>query len=104
MACQSFPFGATVLFRMPEVANGRYQALEERWSRGVWLGHAKDTCDTLVADEEGVRKMWAVRRLPQEQQWDGEWIRKIKGSPNIWKIDAGPEEDTKEDDTEKKEE
>ena len=47
--------------------------------------------------------MWAIRRLPEDQQWDGERIMKIKGSPNNWKIDAGPEEEMSEDDTEKRE-
>ena len=47
--------------------------------------------------------MWAVRRLPEEQQWDGERIKRIKGSPKNWKIDAGPEEETTEDEMEKKE-
>ena len=73
------------------------------WTRGgveeSGLGHARDTGGTLVADEEGMRKVWAVRRLREEQQWDGERIRKIKGSPNNWKIDAGPEGEMKDDDT-----
>ena len=89
---------------MPEVANDQHQALEERWCRGIWLGHARDTGETLVADEEGVRKVWAVRRLPEEHQWDGERIKRIKGPPKNWKIDAGPEEERKEDDKEGKEE
>ena len=46
--------------------------------------------------------MWAVRRLPEEQQWDGERIKRIKGSPKNWRIDAGPEEETMDDEIEKK--
>ena len=51
------PFGETVLFRMPEVANDQHQALGERWSKGIWLGHARDTGEVLVADGDGVRKV-----------------------------------------------
>ena len=40
------PFGEVVPFRMPEVANDRHQALEERWSQGIRLGHARDTGET----------------------------------------------------------
>ena len=29
------PFGETVLHRMPEVARGRHEALEERWDKGM---------------------------------------------------------------------
>ena len=82
---------------MLEVANGQRQALEARWSRGVWLGHARDFGDTLVADEEGVRMAWAVRRLPEDRQWDGDRIRRIKGSPKNWKIDVGLEEEMREE-------
>ena len=42
------PLGEVMLFRLPEVANDRHQALEERWSEGIWLGHARDTGETLV--------------------------------------------------------
>ena len=98
------PFGETVLFRMPEVANDQHQALDERWCRGIWIGHARDTGETLVADEEGVRNVWAVRRMPEEQQWDGERIRRIKGSLKNWRIDAGPEEEMRADEKDRKEE
>ena len=43
-------FGEVVLSRLPEVANDRHQALEEWWSQGIWVGHARDTGETLVAD------------------------------------------------------
>ena len=32
------PFGEIVLYRLPEVATDRHQALEPRWEKGVWLG------------------------------------------------------------------
>ena len=37
------PSGETILYRLPEVAHDRHQALEERWEKGVWLGHARST-------------------------------------------------------------
>ena len=58
-----------MLFRVPEVANEQRQALEDRWSRGILFGHAWDIGETLVADEVGVRKVWAARKLPEERQW-----------------------------------
>ena len=75
------PFGETVLYRIPEVARDRHQALEERWERGVWLGHARSTNAALIATVEGVIKAWGIRRLPEGQQWDGQRIKSIKGSP-----------------------
>ena len=47
------PFGDTVLYRVPEVARDRHQALEGRWSKGAWLGHARSTSATLVATDNG---------------------------------------------------
>ena len=82
------PFGETVLYRMPEVARDRHQALEERWEKGIWLGHARSTNATLVATDTGVIKVWGVRRLAEGQQWDGDRIKAIRGSPKNWKLDA----------------
>ena len=56
---------------------------------GVWLGHARNTNSALVATDEGIIKAWGIRRLLEGQQWDGERIRSIKGSPKNWKLDAG---------------
>ena len=45
--------------------------MEERWANGVWLGHARASHTSLVATEKGVVKAWAVRRLAENEQWDG---------------------------------
>ena len=71
------PFGETILYRLPEVARDRHQALEPRWSKGVWLGHARSTNAALVATNEGVIKVWGFRRLPEGQQWDSDRVKAI---------------------------
>ena len=78
----------TVLYRMPEVARDRHQALEERWEKGIWVGHARCTNATLVATNTGVIKVWGGRRLVEGQQWDGDRIKATRGSPKNWKLDA----------------
>ena len=80
-----------VMYRLLEVARGRHQALEERWGKGLWLGHSRHTPEAIIATEVGIVKSCAVRRLPEGQQWDDERIKKIKGSPNNWRLDAGVE-------------
>ena len=90
------PFGETVMYRMPEVARDRHQALEERWAKGIWLGHARSTNASLIATESGVIKTWGIRRLPEEEQWDGQRIAAIKGSPKDWKLDAGKDDQQQE--------
>ena len=79
------------MFRLPEVARDRHQALEERWEHGIWLGHSRNTPEVMVGTSRGVIKSWAVRRLPEGQQWDGEMVRNIVGSPENWKLDASEE-------------
>ena len=93
------PFGETVLYRLPEVANERHQALEEMWSKGVWHGHARHTPEAIIATETPPPPPPAVRRQPWGQQWDGNRIRAVRGSPTDWKLDAteDPDLDEQED-------
>ena len=58
---------------------------------GLWLGHARHTPEAIIATEVGIVRASAVKRLPADQQWDDERIKRIKGAPNIWKLDAGIE-------------
>ena len=85
------PFGEIVLYRLPEVARDRHQALEERWVKGIWLGHARNSPEHMIGTSEGVRKVFAVRRLAEGEQWNGDMIKSIKGSPKEWELDAGEE-------------
>ena len=62
------PFGETVLYRKPEVVRDSHQALEERWGKGVWLGHTRNTSEVFVATDKGITKAWSIRRLPMEEQ------------------------------------
>ena len=85
------PFGEVVHYRLPEVARDRHQALEERWGKGIWLGHARHTPEAIITSDAGIVKAYAVKRLPADQQWDDERIKNIKGSANNWKLDSGIE-------------
>ena len=85
------PFGEMVLYRVPAVARDRHQALEERWAKGVWLGHARNTPEILVGTTDGVVKAYAIRRLHDADQWDGEYLKAIRGSPMDWQLDCGSE-------------
>ena len=55
----------------------------------VWLGHACSTGAALIATSQGVINTCRIRRLPECQQWEGQRIVAIKGSPNNWRLDAG---------------
>ena len=85
-----------MLYRKPEVARDRHQALEERWEKGIWLGHARSTNAVLVATDEGIVKTWGVRRLAEGQQWDGDRMLRIKGSPKNWRLDSSEDSQLEE--------
>ena len=72
-----------MLYRMLEVARDMHQALEERWSKG--------SPEVLIGTPDRVVKVYAIRRLAEVDQWDGEFLKAIKGSPTTWKPDCGPE-------------
>ena len=79
-----------VLYRMPEVARDTHQALKERWAKGVWLGHARHSLEVLIGTLDGVVKAYAIRRLAEVGQWDGEFLKAIQGSPTNWKLQRRP--------------
>ena len=85
------PFGEVFMYRVPEIARDRHQALEERWGKGLWLGHARHTPEAIIATDTGIVKAWAIRRLPEGQQWDDKRIREIRGPPNNWRMDSNME-------------
>ena len=41
-----------------------------------------------MGTDRGVVKAWAIRRMADGQQEDGDMVRNIKGSPINWKLDA----------------
>ena len=55
------------------------------------MGHARHTPEVLLSTESGIVKAYAVRRCFSGQQWDGERISEIQGSPTKWKMDATEE-------------
>ena len=73
---------------MQEVARDRHQALEERWAKGIWLGHARCSSEVLIGTDQGVVKVWAVKRLAASDQWDGNRIAAMRGSPSNWALDS----------------
>ena len=71
------PFGEMVWYRLPEIA------VEERWAKGVWLGHARHSSEALVGTDKGVVKAWAIRRMADGQQGDGDMVRNSRDPPLI---------------------
>ena len=47
----------------------------------IWLGHARDSNETIVGTAEGASKTYAVKRMPEDERWDPEFIRSMQGIP-----------------------
>ena len=48
---------------------------------GIWLGHTRDSNEALIGNKNGVVKAFAVRKKPAEEQWDGQMIKELRGTP-----------------------
>ena len=73
-------FGETVMHRIqkkPEKLSG----LETRWEPGVWLGISSRTNEAVIAVDEGVVKCRTVRRVKEEDKWNVERVKAVKGRP-----------------------
>ena len=66
------PFGEVVMYRLPEVARGRHQPLEERWGKGLWLRHARhrpEAVDQPWQDCAGRRGTAGARPVALRKSW-----------------------------------
>ncbi|MDA8584017.1 hypothetical protein N9L68_07270, partial [bacterium] len=53
-----------------------------RWAKGRWLGHARHS-PYPDCHRSGDREALAIRRMPEGQQWDGDRVKRIRGSSLI---------------------
>ena len=59
----------------------RKDKLETEVREGIWLGHSRNTNEILIGTEHGVVRTYTVWRVEEENRWDGELIKKVKGTP-----------------------
>ena len=57
------------------------QKSEPKWEKAIWLGHARDSNEMIVGTAEGASKTYAVKRMPEDERWDPEFIRSMQGIP-----------------------
>ena len=46
--------------------------LEVKCEKGVWLGHARDSNETIVGTIDGALRAYAIKRLPEDERWSSE--------------------------------
>jgi len=72
------PFGETVWYK--EIKENKAKA-DSAWTEGIWLGHHRESNETLVGTNEGVVRAYAIIRKQEGQRWDRERLKNMKGTP-----------------------
>ena len=55
--------------------------MEPRWSDGVWLGFVMRTGESIVGTRHGIEVVRDLKRKAGSEQWSGEQLRAMRGSP-----------------------
>ena len=79
---QLVEFGERVYFFMPIRRGGARQAkLDPKWQDGAFIGIRDRSDEMLIMTPSGVCKTRKVRRRPELERWDFEFITTLKGTP-----------------------
>ena len=74
-------FGEKIWYKELHGKSDKKHKMESDWSEGLWLGHSRNSNEILVGTRDGVVRAWAIRKKPYEEQWDGDLIKNMKGTP-----------------------
>ena len=55
--------------------------MESRWETGVWLGHTRDSNETIIGTKDAAVRAYAVKRMAEDERWNAENIKSMKGLP-----------------------
>ena len=47
----------------------------------MWLGHARDSNETIVGTADGTYRAYAIKRMMESERWDPDMIRNLQGTP-----------------------
>eukprot|EP00973_Karenia_brevis_P021175 2910711-Karenia_brevis.AAC.1 len=61
----------------------KLEKIKPRMEYGMFVGANRKSNEFLIADEEGVRRVRSIRRIPKEQKWGVDNLKWIKWAP--WK-------------------
>ena len=73
--------GEKVWYRELSTKTERKDKLETQWKEGLWLGHSRNSNEIYIGTRGGVVRAWAIRKKPEQEQWDGKLIKEMAGTP-----------------------
>ena len=56
------------------------QKSDTKWEKAIWLGHARDSNEAVVGTHEGAYRAYAIKRMPESERWDVDFIRNLSGA------------------------
>ena len=73
-------FGEKVWYKKRDKPKDQ-QKSEPKWERAIWLGHTRDSNETIVGTADGVYRAYAVKRMLEIERWDPDFIKNLQGIP-----------------------
>ena len=65
-----------------DVDRSKKKKFNSEWEEGVWLGHARSSNEIIIGTGEGVVRAYAIQRQDDENRWQGDGIKGMKGTPS----------------------
>ena len=53
----------------------------QKWEKAIWLGHTRDSNETIVGTAEGTYRAYAIKRMMESERWDPEFVKNLQGTP-----------------------
>ena len=75
------PQGEKVWYKGIRKNKSQESKMETEWHEGIWLGHNSNSNEIIIGTTKGVIRAYAARRMPEDERWDGDLIKRLKGTP-----------------------
>ena len=59
----------------------RRDKFDTDWKTGLWLGHARDSNETLIGTPDGVVRAYAIKKYADGEQWSRTLVEQLQGTP-----------------------
>eukprot|EP00973_Karenia_brevis_P094081 12420629-Karenia_brevis.AAC.1 len=66
------------------------EKIKSGWEYEIFVGVNRRSNELLIADEEGIRRVRSIKRIPKEEKWSEDNLKWVKWAP--WKRYEGDEE------------
>ena len=76
----SFELNDQVHF-MPTKAATKISGIESKWRTGIFVGLRERSEELLMMTENGVFRARSIKRKPEQERWDKEFLEKAVGTP-----------------------